>query len=110
MLGRTIARAGWSGAALILLAAAVPAGASTEAAWKASIKRGRTACVAAANLLHPTVSAPVGFSDHTGYDVLLVRGTYRQTFMKGAKGTMLCLYHRRTHRAEAIEAKGWSAR
>jgi hypothetical protein len=41
---------------------------------------------------------------------MLVRGTYKQRFMKGARGTMLCLYDRRTRRAEAVEAKGWSAR
>ena len=63
-----------------------------------------------AHLLRPTVSAAVGFSDRTGYDAMLVRGTYKQKFMKGAKGTMLCLYDRRTHRTEAVEAKGWTAR
>ena len=101
MLGRTI---------LAALLVATPATASTEAAWKASARNGRNACIAAANLLRPTVSAPVGFSDRTGYDAMLVRGTYRQKFMKGAKGTILCLYHRRTHRAEAVEAKGWIGR
>jgi len=39
-----------------------------------------------------------------------VRGTYPQKFMKGAKGTMLCLYDRRTRRAEVAEAKGWTVR
>ena len=101
MLGRTI---------LAALLVATPATASTEAAWKASARNGRHACIAAANLLRPTVSTPVGFSDRTGYDAMLVRGTYRQKFMKGAKGTILCLYHRRTHRAEAVEAKGWIGR
>ena len=110
MLSRRMARTGSFGAVFIILAVAGPASASTEAAWKASGRSGRAACIAAANLLHPTVSAPVGFSDRTGYDVMLVRGTYRQRFMKGAKGTMLCLYDRRTHRTEAVEAKGWNAR
>ena len=97
-------------ALLGLLALAAPATASTDAAWKASARAGRAACIAAAHLVRPTVSAAVGFSDRVGYDAMLVRGTYPQKFMKGAKGTMLCLYDRRTHRAEAIEAKGWIAR
>lgn len=97
-------------AALILFALAGSAGASTQAAWDASAKAGRAACIAAANLRNATASAPIGFSDQIGRDAILVRGTYRQKFMKGAKGTMLCLYDRRTHRAETVEAKGWSAR
>ena len=79
-------------------------------AWQASARQGRQACIAAAHLLRPTVSAAVGFSDRTGYDAMLVRGTYPQKFMKGAKGTMLCLYDRRTRRAEVAEAKGWTVR
>jgi len=97
-------------AILAALLVATPATASTEAAWKASIRNGRAACIAAAHLLRPTLSSPVGFSDRTGYDAILVRGTYPQKFMKRAQGTMLCLYDRRTHRAEAVEAKGWSAK
>ena len=101
MLSRTI---------LVAALIAAPATASTEAAWKASARHGREACVAAAHLLRPTISAAVGFSDRTGYDAMLVRGTYPQKFMKGAKGTMLCLYNRRSHHAETVEAKGWVAR
>ena len=101
MFGRTI---------LMAALVTVPATASTEAAWKASARNGRKACIAAAQLLRPTVSAAVGFSDRTGYDAMLVRGVYPQKFMKGARGVMLCLYDRRTHRAEAVEAKDWTAR
>jgi hypothetical protein len=98
------------GTILLAILVAAPATASTEAAWKASARQGRQACIATAHLLRPTVSAAVGFSDRTGYDAMLVRGTYPQKFMKGAKGTMLCLYDRRTHRAEIAEAKGWTVR
>jgi len=108
MLSRAIGKTGLFGAALVPLLVAVPSNASTDAAWKASVRGGRAACTAAANLLHPTISAPIGFSDRTGYDAMLVRGTYKQRFMKGAKGTMLCLYNRRTHHAEAVEAKDWN--
>lgn len=97
-------------AAIALIAAAAPAGASTDAAWAASAKAGRAACIVAANLARPSVSAPIGFSDQVGRDAMLVRGMYKQRFMKNAWGTMLCLYDRRTHRAEVSEAKGWSAR
>jgi hypothetical protein len=89
--------------------AAAPAFASTDAAWAASNRAGAAACIAAANLARASVSAPLNFSDQVGRDAFLVRGTYKQRFMKGAKGTMLCLYDRRTHRAEVAEAKGWTA-
>lgn len=92
------------------LLAAAPAAASTDAAWAASAKAGRAACAAAANFARPTVSAPLNFSDQIGRDAMLVRGMYKQRFMKSAWGTMLCLYDRRTHRAEVVEAKGWTAR
>jgi hypothetical protein len=94
---------------LLLLMIPMSASASTDAAWAASTKAGRAACIAAANLARPTVSAPLNFSDQVGRDALLVRGIYKQRFMKGARGTMLCLYDRRTHRAEVAEAKGWTA-
>jgi len=97
-------------AALVLAASAAPALASTNAAWAASNRAGKAACIAAANLARPSVSAPLNFSDQIGRDAMLVRGMYKQRFMKHAWGTMLCLYDRRTHRAEVAEAKGWSAR
>jgi hypothetical protein len=95
---------------LICLAGATPALASSPAAWAASAKAGKAACIKSAGLLRPTVSAPLGFSDSIGRDAMLVRGTYPQKFMKGASGTMLCLYDRRRGVAEVQEAKGWSAR
>ena len=97
-------------AGIVLVAAAGPASASTGAAWAASSKAGRAACIAAANFARPSVSAPLSFSDQVGRDAILVRGMYKQRFMKNAWGTMLCLYDRRTHRAEVAEAKGWTAR
>lgn len=96
--------------ATIALAAASPALASSPAAWAASNKAGQAACIAAANFARPSVSPPLNFSDQIGRDAMLVRGMYKQRFMKNAWGTMLCLYDRRTHRAEVAEAKGWSAR
>ena len=108
MIGGSVRHAAWIGLPLLALAAGSPAAGSTAVAWKTSAKAGRTACIAAANLRRTTVSAPLTFSDAIGKDALLVRGTYRQAFMKGARGTFLCLYDRRTGQAEVSEAKGWS--
>jgi hypothetical protein len=92
---------------LALVASAATA--SSTASWQASAKVGRAACLKASELKAATASGPIIFSDTLGRDAFLVRGTYPQRFMKGAKGTMLCLVDRRTHRAEAVEAKGWTA-
>jgi hypothetical protein len=92
---------------LALVASAATA--SSTASWQASAKAGRAACLKASELRAATASGPIIFSDTLGRDAFLVRGTYPQRFMKGAKGTMLCLVDRRTHRAEAVEAKGWTA-
>lgn len=97
-------------AGIALAAAAGPALASTDSAWAASNRAGKAACIAAANFARPSVSAPLNFSDRIGRDAMLVRGMYKQRFMKNAWGTMLCLYDRRTHRAEVAEARGWSAK
>ena len=93
-----------------LAAISTPGSASTTAAWASSVKAGKAACLKASDLARPTASGPIGFSDQIGRDAYLVRGMYKQRFMKGASGTMLCLYDRRTRRAEVSEAKGWSAR
>jgi hypothetical protein len=95
---------------LPLAMAATAAQASSPASWKASAAAGRDACLKAADLKQATASGPIIFSDAILRDAFLVHGTYKQRFMKGAKGTMLCLVDRRTHQAEAVEAKDWSAR
>lgn len=41
---------------------------------------------------------------------MLVTGTYTQARLKDATGTNLCLYNRRTRKAEVEEAKGWCHR
>jgi hypothetical protein len=96
-------------AVLIALIAAAPAVASTDAAWAAGHRAAQAACIRASGLVGASASAPIDFSDRTAQSVLLVRGTYPQRFMKGASGTMLCLYDRRSKRAEISEAKGWTA-
>lgn len=94
---------------LPIVGLAATAFASTPGAWQASARAGRTACIMSSGLAHASAAGPIGFSDTIGRDAFLVRGTYRQRFMNGAKGTMLCLFDRRTRRAETVEAKGWTA-
>lgn len=100
-----IAKTGAAGALLLVGSAA---GASSPAAWDAMHSAARKACIAAAGLRAPSVSAPLDFSDATMKTALLVRGTYTQRHMKGATGTFLCLYDRRTRKAEAQEAPGFA--
>jgi hypothetical protein len=50
------------------------------------------------------------FDDAAGVVALLVTGTYQQRHMRGATGTNLCLYNRRTKTSAVEEAKGWSER
>ncbi|MDO6412991.1 hypothetical protein Q4F19_01215 [Sphingomonas sp. BIUV-7] len=87
--------------------ALTPVAASTPAAWSAMHIAARRACIAAAGLRAPSVSNVLDFSDTSAKTALLVRGTYTQRFMKGASGTFLCLYDRRTKKAEAMEAPGF---
>ena len=91
----------------VLLAA--PAAASSPAAWSAHDRVARTACLRTAALAAATTSAPILFSDTSGKTALLVTGRYRQPHMKNRQGAMLCLYDRRTRRAEASDANGWRA-
>jgi hypothetical protein len=93
---------------MLVGAAATPAVASTPSAWNAMHVAARRACIAAAGLRAPNVSPALDFSDTSAKTALLVRGTYTQRFMKGATGTFLCLYDRRTKKAEAMEAPGFA--
>ena len=49
-------------------------------------------------------SDAIHFSDGFGMDARLVNGRYPQVHMHGAHGTMLCLYDRRTRKAEVQDA------
>ncbi len=98
-----------SGLALLIALAGGAAQASSPASWTASARAGSAACVKASGLDRAAASGPITFSDALGRDAYLVRGAYTRPFMKGAQGAMLCLYDRTTRRAEAVEAKDWSA-
>ncbi len=92
----------------LLISTAAPSFASSSAAWAAHNTAVRNACAKASGLAGAAASAPVHFSDRNGQDVVLVTGRYTQRFMKGKQGTMLCLYDRRSKRAEAQDAGAWS--
>jgi hypothetical protein len=95
---------------LILGAAALfaaPSGASTPQAWKQMQRQAERSCIKASAFARPRVSNMIVFDDTTGVAALLVTGTYRQVHMKGAMGTNLCLYNRRTGTAAVEEAAGW---
>ncbi len=94
--------------ALAILAG--PATASTSASWRQLEKQAQRSCIQASGFRAPRVSKMVVFDDRTGLVALLVTGTYRQPHMKGASGTNLCLYDRRTKNAVVEEARGWSER
>jgi heat shock protein HslJ len=88
-----------------LLAAtlAVPSHGATPASYAALDLKTSTACIAASGFKDATIGAPLRFSDRFLMDARTVTGTYPQAHMKGATGTMLCLYNRRTKRAETQE-------
>jgi hypothetical protein len=99
---------------LLLLAAtslfAPPLAASTPAAWKQLQSQAERSCISASGFAGSKVSNMVVFDDAIGIVALLVSGTYRQRHMKGAAGTSLCLYNRKTRKAVVEEALGWGER
>ena len=90
---------------LVLALAATPALASSDAAMERGLAQASRACLKASGLSAAAVSGqPVLFSDTTGKTAILVTGRWRPAHMHNARATMLCLYDRRTRRAEAQEA------
>ena len=82
--------------------------ASSPAAWAQLEKDAATACATASNLKDPVVHpATARFDDTAGIDARLVTGAWRPAHMKGAKTVMLCLYDRKTRRADAQEVAEW---
>ena len=77
--------------------------ASTSASWAALDKASASACVKAAGFRKPSVAKSIHFSDAMGLDARIVSGIDPQAHMKNAHGRMLCLYSRKTGRAEVQE-------
>jgi hypothetical protein len=92
----------------ILPLLAWPAIASTPAAWAKGERAARTVCASTSGLNGAGASPAVHFDDRSARDVLLVEGWARGRWIaKRRRATMLCLYDRRTGKAEVSEAPGW---
>ncbi|CAH0201402.1 hypothetical protein [Pseudomonas brassicacearum] len=78
--------------------------ASSTDAWAAHDKAVLASCIKASGLKS---AEPVGsaaqFDDRVGYTALLLQGQYPQKHMKGAIGTELCLYRKKTKTAYVTE-------
>ena len=89
---------------LCLTALATQAHASSPDAWAAYDKTVLASCTKASGLKD---AKPVGnaaqFDDRVGYTALLLQGRYPQKHMKGAQGTELCLYNKKSKTAYVTE-------
>ena len=89
---------------LALTAVAGQASASSPDAWKAFDKTLVDSCVAASSLKNAKpAGTPAMFDDSVGYSALLIKGQYKQAFMKNKTGTELCLYDRKNKKALSTE-------
>ncbi|WP_296262225.1 MULTISPECIES: hypothetical protein [unclassified Pseudomonas] len=80
------------------------ANASSADAWKASNKALLDGCIAASSLKNAKPAGAIAmFDDSVGYDALLIKGQYKQAFMKNRPGTELCLYDRKNNKALITE-------
>lgn len=93
-----------------LALAAGSAAASTPAAWADLQRRVERSCIQASGLLQPRVSSMIVFDDRSGAVALLVTGRFPERQARGATGTKLCLYDRKTKRVVLEEAEGWGDR
>ena len=92
-------------AAATLAFTASPARASGPTEWNRLDNDAAAACFEVTGMVGAIVSpGAIHFSDNFGMDARVVTGRYPQVHMLGAHGTMLCLYDRRTRRAEAQDA------
>lgn len=95
---------------LILALVAAPALAATPQAIEQGLTDAKAACRKASDFKNAAVMGkPVMFSDASAQTAVLVTGIWRPAHMKNARGTMLCLFDRRSGKAEVQEAKNWSA-
>lgn len=89
---------------LALSAVAGQASASSPDAWKAFDKALVDGCVAGSSLKNvKPAGAPAMFDDSVGYTAVLLKGQYKQAFMKNKAGTELCLYDRKNNKALVTE-------
>ncbi|AMZ74496.1 MULTISPECIES: hypothetical protein [Pseudomonas] len=78
--------------------------ASSPDAWAAYDKKVLASCLKASGLKDPEpVGTAAQFDDRVGYTAVLLQGQYPQKHMKGATGTELCLYRKKTRTAFVTE-------
>jgi hypothetical protein len=77
--------------------------ASTPEEWQKLDEASAKACIAASGFRDAKAEPSLHFSDELAVDARVVSGIYPQQFMNGATGRMLCLYSRKTERAEVQE-------
>src|SRR3546814_17462466 len=88
-----------------LAIAALPAVAATPQAYEELDRTSSLACLRASGFRDAAYAPePLRFSDRLGVDARLVTGTYAQSDMKGKQGMVLCLYDRKSKRAEVVDA------
>lgn len=89
---------------LCVTACASQVHASSADAWATYDKAVLASCTKASGLKD---AKPVGnaaqFDDRVGYTALLLQGQYPQKHMKGAQGTELCLYNKKSKTAYVSE-------
>jgi hypothetical protein len=84
-----------------VLTGALPAIASSDAAWKQLETDARKACIVKSDLADARIDGKItGFEGHV---VATVKGKWRPKYMKGKSATFLCLYDKRTKKAETSE-------
>lgn len=92
---------GWVFLTLALTGSALPAFASSEAAWKQLETDARKACIVKSDLKEARIDGKItGFEGHV---VATVKGKWKPQHMKNKSATFLCLYDKRTKKAETSE-------
>ena len=94
---------------LSLLLATSAAQASSSDAWAELARSVAETCAAASGLEQAKVSQLIEFDDTLGMVATLVTVIYPQAHMKGATGTVLCIYDKQTQQTWLDDATGWTA-
>lgn len=88
---------------LVLVSCGADASAASPEAYQRLDGASAAACAKAAGLKQGSVGRTIRFSDDAGMDARIVRGRWPQPHMRNAAAQLLCLYDRRTGRAEVQE-------
>src|SRR3546814_17583375 len=87
-----------------LAIAALPAVAATPQAYEELDRTSSLACLRASGFRDAAYAPePLRFRDRLGVDARLVTVTYAQSDMKGKQGMVLCLYDRKSKRADVVD-------